>query len=164
MRWRVVVALLGVFVMAVLLTGCGGGQESKQSQGGGKSQSGKGGAGQTTKDGNGGKSKVKKARDVKTVKGIVGKVDSEKNRIVLKPENEKAMLFRFKPENLKVFQKGKKVKPDAIERGQRLEVSYSVVTAPKAKVDLNVARSVKVLKRVPAGGGKTGGQGGETTG
>ena len=159
---KILVAAASIVVLAGLTVGCGGGQDSNQDGSQGQGSNPKTGQTEQGNTGQGKTEKAKKARtgsarEVKASEGVVGRVDNEKNFVIVKPPEQKAMLFRYNPDKVKVTLDGNEAGVQDIEKGQQATVSYVVVKPPKAKNDRNEARVISVKPRgAGSGGGTTG--------
>lgn len=136
-----------IVLIAGLLTGCGGGDQS----GSGGPQQG-GGAKE-----NGAKEKKGNAPEKKIALGTVGFVNPETKRFTVRPSTEqqgkKPIVFKL-AKRAEITLDGKEAEIGDLKKGQQAQVQYVV------RNDHNRARSVKLF----AGGGSSGDQGGEQTG
>ena len=143
MRTKPLTILISIIVSSAMLYGCGGG---------GQDSGGQGDANQ------GGASNGNKGAETETTKGLVTKINLEKNRISVRPgKDEKPVPFVFKTEDVDVRLDGKAGKPEDLEKGQRVGITYVVASIEKdgEQVERNIARTVSINTK--------GGGGGETT-
>jgi hypothetical protein len=123
--------LVMIVLIAGLLTGCGGGDQS-----GGGSQQGDG-----AKE-NGAKEKKGNAPEKKIALGTVGFVNAETKRFTVRPsteqQGEKPIVFKLAKKS-KVTLDGKEVELGDMKKGQQAQVEYVV------RNDHNRARSVKLF-------------------
>ena len=157
---KVLVVAAMIVMLAGFAVGCGGGnQESNQDQGSnpktGQAKQEKTGQGGTGKAQKAKKPRTANAREVKASEGVVRKVDTEKNFVIVKPPEERALVFRYNPDKVKVMLDGNEAGVRDIEKGQQATVSYVVARPPKAKNDRNVARIISVEPGGSQGGGGT---------
>jgi hypothetical protein len=142
--------VLGSLLLAAILLAsidCSGGNNDNQKGDSGSSKQ----PNQTQKQGSTGKQEdVAGAEDTRTVRGVVAKVNTDKNLLLVKPRGkEKPRGFRITPEHLKVTLNGKESGIDAIEKGQQVAVKF--VPKTDKGVKSNVARKIRLN---PAGGGE----------
>lgn len=150
MRVRVSAVLLLLVFLVAVTAGCGGGDN----QSGGESQ----GDGNTKSQGGGKTKKERAAKEITTVEGTIGRVDLEKKRITLRPdEGGEPLRLRFNPEVAKVTVAGEEANAEALESRSRAEVQYF----ERGEGNNKVAREVNVTSDAPPGqdpqgGGSTG--------
>ena len=121
--------------LLLLLVGCGGGGEQNGQAKGSTAE-------QTT---------TQKAPDKEkwhAFKGTVTSVLPDKHNLTVKRNNGKAKTFKYRPDKVNVKLDGKQAGPDAIEKGQHVNI------AAKG----NIAHSIRIRSE------KSGASGGETTG
>ena len=153
MRVRFLTYLLAVGLIAgsLVLVGCGGEgqQDSQNSQNSQHSQNS-----QNSQHGQyeGSKGEQKAAPNWKSFKGAVTSVLPDKDNLTVKRKNGTAKTFKYKPDRVRVKQDGKKVGPDAIEKGQLVRINYV------QHEHVNVANSMRIRSK------KSGASSGETTG
>ena len=145
MRVRFLTYLLAVGLIAgsLVLFGCGGEgqQNSKDSQGSQNSQN------------EGSKGEQESGPHWKIFKGAVTSALPDKENFTVKRNNgSTAKTFIYKPDRVRVKQDGKKVGPEAIEKGQLVRVTYV------HHEHLNVANSIRIRSKT------SGASSGETTG
>lgn len=141
MRVRSSVVLLLLVFLVVVVAGCGS-QSGNESQGNGGNESGK-------------KERTKKGAttpELTFVSGTLGRVDVEKGRLTMRPEEgEGPLRFKFNPESLRVTVDGKEAQPQDLEGRQKAEVGYFM------RKDRMVARVVLSRTDGNPQGGNTGG-------
>jgi hypothetical protein len=146
-----VLFLATIVLIAGLLTGCGGGDQSgsgSQQDGGSKAEQGK----------NAPKKQGKNAPKKKIVFGTVTFVNPKTEGFSVRPtieeQGKKPVVFRLANET-SITLDGKKAKLEDMKKGQQAQVEYV------ERNERNRARSVKLFE---AGGGSQDNQGGEKTG
>jgi hypothetical protein len=146
-----VLFLATIVLIAGLLTGCGGGDQSgsgSQPDGGSKAEQGK----------NAPKKQGKNAPKKKIVFGTVTFVNPKTEGFSVRPtieeQGKKPVVFRLANET-SITLDGKKAKLEDMKKGQQAQVEYV------ERNERNRARSVKLFE---AGGGSPDNQGGEKTG
>jgi hypothetical protein len=146
-----VLFLATIVLIAGLLTGCGGGDQSgsgSQQDGGSKAEQGK----------NAPKKQGKNAPRKKIVFGTVTFVNPKTEGFSVRPtieeQGKKPVVFRLANET-SITLDGKKAKLEDMKKGQQAQVEYV------ERNERNRARSVKLFE---AGGGSQDNQGGEKTG
>jgi hypothetical protein len=146
-----VLFLATIVLIAGLLTGCGGGDQSgsgSQQDGGSKAEQGK----------NVPKKQGKNAPKKKIVFGTVTFVNPKTEGFSVRPtieeQGKKPVVFRLANET-SITLDGKKAKLEDMKKGQQAQVEYV------ERNERNRARSVKLFE---AGGGSQDNQGGEKTG
>ncbi len=146
-----VLFLVTIVVIAGLLTGCGGGDQSgsgSQQDGGSKAEQGK----------NAPKKQGKNAPKKKIVFGTVTFVNPKTEGFSVRPtieeQGKKPVVFRLANET-SITLDGKEAKLEDMKKGQQAQVEYV------ERNERNRARSVKLFE---AGGGSQDDQGGEKTG
>jgi hypothetical protein len=146
-----VLFLVTIVLIAGLLTGCGGGDQSgsgSQQDGGSKAEQGK----------NAPKKQGKNAPKKKIVFGTVTFVNPKTEGFSVRPtieeQGKKPVVFRLANET-SITLDGKEAKLEDMKKGQQAQVEYV------ERNERNRARSVKLFE---AGGGSQNDQGGEKTG
>ncbi len=136
MRLRALTILCLLILLMVAPTGCGGG---------GQSESGS--------QGDGGGTKVEKTKkqpkvpELMTTSGTLGRIDTEKGILTLRPEEgDKPLRFRFNPDGVRVKVDGEEASPGDLSGGQKAEVRYSEREGRK------VARAVSAQSQEEPGG------------
>ncbi len=135
--------LCGMLLVVVLLAsvGCGGGNSGDSQQDSGSSeQADQAQQGNTDKQENNAAS----TESTQTVRGVVAKFDTEKNILWVKIRGkETTRSFQIIPESLtKVISNGEATGPDAIERGQRVAVTF--IKKAEADGEPNTARRIRI--------------------
>jgi hypothetical protein len=154
-----VLFLVTIVLIAGLLTGCGGGDQSgsgSQQDGGSKAEQGKNAP---VKQGeNAPKKQGKNAPKKKIVFGTVTFVNPKTEGFSVRPtieeQGKKPVVFRLANET-SITLDGKEAKLEEMKKGQQAQVEYV------ERNERNRARSVKLFE---AGGGSQNDQGGEKTG
>jgi len=154
-----VLFLVTIVLIAGLLTGCGGGDQSgsgSQQDGGSKAEQGKNAP---VKQGeNAPKKQGKNAPKKKIVFGTVTFVNPKTEGFSVRPtieeQGKKPVVFRLANET-SITLDGKEAKLEDMKKGQQAQVEYV------ERNERNRARSVKLFE---AGGGSKNDQGGEKTG
>jgi hypothetical protein len=154
-----VLFLVTIVLIAGLLTGCGGGDQSgsgSQQDGGSKAEQGKNAP---VKQGeNAPKKQGKNAPKKKIVFGMVTFVNPKTEGFSVRPtieeQGKKPVVFRLANET-SITLDGKEAKLEDMKKGQQAQVEYV------ERNERNRARSVKLFE---AGGGSQNDQGGEKTG
>jgi hypothetical protein len=146
-----VLFLATIVLIAGLLTGCGGGDQSgsgSQQDGGSKAEQGK----------NASKKQVKNAPKKKILFGTVTFVNPKTEGFSVRPtigeQGNKPVVFRLANET-SITLGGKEAKLEDMKKGQQAQVEYV------ERNERNRARSVRLFE---AGGGSQDDQGGEKTG
>ena len=148
-----VLFLVTIVLIAGLLTGCGGGDQSgsgSQQDGGSKAEQGKNAP---VKQGENapekqGKNAPKKKIVFGTVKFVNPKTEGFSVRPAIEEQGKKPVVFRLANET-SITLDGKEAKLEDMEKGQQAQVEYVV------RNERNRARSVKLFE---AGGGSQGGK------
>src|SRR5215208_739136 len=119
---------MGVIAGSLVLVGCGGEsqQNSQNSQDSQNSQY------------EGSKGEQKAAPNWKLFRGTVTSVLPDEDSFTVERNNGTTKTFKYKPDRVRVKQDGKKVRPDAIEKGQLIRLNYV-----KHK-HVNVANSIRI--------------------
>jgi hypothetical protein len=139
LRSKILILMVVGLVLIGAAVGCGGGgQQGAQSQGGSESDQAK----QSPSD----KEGEKKASKLESLEGVVTRVLSDKNRMVVRPAEGEAVAFKYRPDNFEVKLDGEEAEPEAIEKGQRATVEY-VTSTTKQDREINVARSLTLEDR-----------------
>lgn len=139
--------LVALFLLSVLLAGCGGGGQS-----GDGSQDGAGG--EAKQNGQAARKKDKPL-EAKVALGKIGRVDTEAERFVLQPrveEQGERIVFKV-GRNAQIRQAGEKVELADVEKGQQAQVRYRMINE----------RSIAIVVTLFEGGGAAP-EGGEKTG
>lgn len=153
---RILISIAAVLMLVTSMAGCSGGQ------GGNKQQDSKDGQGKQTqgkqskqgaKPGEETVGKDKAGRPIKRVSGIVAKVEAPNHRVWIKPANEKARVFVYRPDNFKMKLDGEDAQPEGLKKDQRAALLFQTVKAPKQNVDQDIALS---MSAVSSKGGSTG--------
>jgi hypothetical protein len=146
-----VLFLVTIVLIAGLLTGCGGGDQSgsgSQQDGGSKAEQGKNAPVEQ------GKNAPKKKIVFGTVKFVNPKTEGFSVRPTIEEQGKKPVVFRLANET-SITLDGKEAKLEDMKKGQQAQVEYV------ERNERNRARSVKLFE---AGGGSQNDQGGEKTG
>lgn len=129
-----VLSLVALVLLAGLLAGCGGGDQS----GSGSQDDGSGGA----KKQEGGEDAKAGASTTKIALGRIASVDTEASKILLRPsadvQGEKPLRFKV-AENATIRSNGEKAELADVKEGQDAQITYTV------KKERNVARQVTLL-------------------
>ena len=137
MRVRYLTYLLlamGVIAGSLVLVGCGGEsqQSSQNSQDSHNSQTSQ------NSQYEGSKGEQKAAPNWKTFRGTVTSVLPDEDSFTVERNNGTTKTFKYKPDRVRVKQDGKKVGPDAIEKGQLIRLTYV------QHKHVNVANSIRI--------------------
>jgi hypothetical protein len=146
-----VLFLVTIVLIAGLLTGCGGGDQSgsgSQQDGGSKAEQGKNAPVEQ------GENAPKKKIVFGTVKFVNPKTEGFSVRPTIEEQGKKPVVFRLANET-SITLDGKEAKLEDMKKGQQAQVEYV------ERNERNRARSVKLFE---AGGGSQDDQGGEKTG
>ena len=140
---------VALFLLSVLLTGCGGGgQSGKGSQGGAASKAGQSGGAVHKKKVKAPRAKVGNAPKAKVALGRIGRVDAKDEKFILRPSTKQQgnrIVFKLR-KNTKITQNGKTLEQAALKKGQQAQVTYVTVHGR------DVARSVALVGGPHAGG------------
>jgi hypothetical protein len=125
-RYLTYLLAMGVIAGSLVLVGCGaeGQQSSQNSQ---DSQNSKDSHNSQTSQNSqyeGSKGEQKAAPNWKTFRGTVTSVLPDEDSFTVKRNNGTTKTFKYKPDRVRVKQDGKKVGPDAIEKGQLIRLTY----------------------------------------
>jgi hypothetical protein len=135
-RFLTYLLAVGLIAGSLVLVGCGGeGQQNSQNS-----------------QNDGSKDEQKASPNWKTFKGAVTRVLPDKDNLTVKRKNGTAKTFKYKPDRVRVKEDGKKVGPDAIEKGQLVRLNYV------QHEQVNVANSIRIRSK------NSGASSGETTG
>jgi hypothetical protein len=150
-RFLTYLLAVGLIAGSLVLVGCGGEgqQDSQNSQ---NSQHSQNSENSQHSQYEGSKGEQKAAPNWKSFKGSVTSVLPDKDNLTVKRKNGTAKTFKYKPDRVRVKQDGKKVGPDAIEKGQLVRINYV------QHEHVNVANSMRIRSK------KSGASSGETTG
>jgi hypothetical protein len=146
-----VLILATIVLIAALLTGCGGGDQSgsgSQQDGGSKAEQGKNASVKQ------GENAPKKKIVFGTVKFVNPKTEGFSVRPTIEEQGKKPVVFRLANETT-ITLDGKEAKLEDMKKGQQAQVEYV------ERNERNRARSVKLFE---AGGGSQDDQSGEKTG
>jgi hypothetical protein len=146
-----VLFLVTIVLIAGLLTGCGGGDQSgsgSQQDGGSKAEQGKNAPVEQ------GKNAPKKKIVFGTVKFVNPKTEGFSVRPTIEEQGKKPVVFRLANET-SITLDGKEAKLEDMKKGQQAQVEYV------ERNERNRARSVRLFE---VGGGSQDDQGGEKTG
>jgi hypothetical protein len=146
-----VLILATIVLIAALLTGCGGGDQSgsgSQQDGGSKAEQGKKGSVKQ------GENAPKKKIVFGTVTFVNPKTEGFSVRPTIEEQGKKPVVFRLANETT-ITLDGKEAKLEDMKKGQQAQVEYV------ERNERNRARSVKLFE---ASGGSQDGQGGKKTG
>ena len=145
MRVRFLTYLLamGVIAGSLVLVGCGaeGQQNSQNSQDSQNSEdSDNSHDSQTSQNSQyeGSKGEQKAAPNWKSFRGTVTSVLPDEDSFTVERNNGTTKTFKYKPDRVRVKQDGKKVGPDAIEKGQLIRLTYV------QHKHVNVANSIRI--------------------
>jgi hypothetical protein len=131
---------MGVIAGSLVLVGCGGeGQQSSQNSQ--TSQNSKDSHNSQTSQNSqyeGSKGEQKAAPNWKTFRGTVTSVLPDEDSFTVERNNGTTKTFKYKPDRVRVKQDGKKVGPDAIEKGQLIRLTYV------QHKHVNVANSIRI--------------------
>jgi hypothetical protein len=157
LRFLTYLLAMGLIAGSLVLVGCGGesqqnsqnSQNSKDSHNSHNSQDS-----QTSQNSQyeGSKGEQKAAPNWKSFRGAVTSVLPDEDSFTVKRNNGTTKTFKYKPDRVRVKQDGKKVGPDAIEKGQLVRVNYV------QHEHVNVANSMRIRSKM------SGASSGETTG
>ena len=142
MRVRFLTYLLamGVIAGSLVLVGCGG-ESQQSSQNSQNSQNSKDSHNSQTSQNSqyeGTKGEQKAAPNWKSFRGAVTSVLPDEDSFTVERNNGTSKTFKYKPDRVRVKQDGKKVGPDAIEKGQLIRLNYV------HHKHVNVANSIRI--------------------
>ena len=145
MRVRFLTYLLamGVIAGSLVLIGCGaeGQQNSQNSQDSQDSKDSRSSQDSQTSQNSqyeGSKGEQKAAPNWKSFRGTVTSVLPDEDSFTVERNNGTTKTFKYKPDRVRVKQDGKKVGPDAIEKGQLIRLNYV------QHKNVNVANSIRI--------------------
>jgi hypothetical protein len=138
MRGGPSVVLLAVCLAASLtLIGCGGAQQDNSSQSREPQQARQEGGGAEQDTGK------RAPAELESLSGRVQRSFPEQDKVVVRPENEKAVSFRYRPDVVKITLDGEEAGPDAIREGQGARVGYVKKTNKEDK-EKNIAHTIEL--------------------
>src|SRR5687768_6840022 len=117
---------MGVIAGSLVLVGCGaeGQQNSQNSQDSQTSKDSRSSQDSQTSQYEGSKGEQKAAPNWKSFRGTVTSVLPDEDSFTVERNNGTTKTFKYKPDRVRVKQDGKKVGPDAIEKGQLIRLNY----------------------------------------
>ena len=134
---------MGVIAGSLVLVGCGG-ESQQSSQNSQDSQNNKDSHNSQTSQNTqyeGSKGEQKAAPNWKTFRGTVTSVLPDEDSFTVERNNGTTKTFKYKPDRVRVKQDGKKVGPDAIEKGQLIRLTYV------QHKHVNVANSIRIRSK-----------------
>jgi hypothetical protein len=139
-RFLTYLLAMGAIAGSLVLVGCGaeGQQNSQNSQ---DSQNSKDSHNSQTSQNSqyeGSKGEQKAAPNWKSFRGAVTSVLPDEDSFTVERNNGTTKTFKYKPDRVRVKQDGKKVGPDAIEKGQLIRLNYV------QHKHVNVANSIRI--------------------
>jgi hypothetical protein len=153
-RFLTYLLAMGVIAGSLVLVGCGG-EGQQNSQNSQDSQNSKDSHTSHTSQNSqyeGSKGEQKAAPNWKSFRGAVTSVLPDEDSFTVKRNNGTTKTFKYKPDRVRVKQDGKKVGPDAIEKGQLIRLNYV------QHKNVNVANSIRIRSKT------SGASSGEATG
>jgi hypothetical protein len=146
LRFLTYLLAMGLIAGSLVLVGCGGesqqnsqnSQNSKDSQNRQNSQNSEN---SQTSQYEGSKGEQKAAPNWKSFRGAVTSVLPDEDSFTVKRNNGTTKTFKYKPDRVRVKQDGKKVGPDAIEKGQLIRLNYV------QHKNVNVANSIRIRSK-----------------
>lgn len=138
MRRRSLVILLVVcWAASLTLIGCGGAQQDNSSQDREPQQAQQEGGGANEDAGK------QAPAELESLSGRVRRTFSDKDTVVVKPESGRAVVFRYRPDVVKITLDGNEAGPDAIKEGQQARVGY-VKKTNKEDRERNIAHTIEL--------------------
>ena len=137
---------MGVIAGSLVLVGCGGetqqnSQNSQDSQNSKDSRSSQDSQTSQNSQYEATKGEQKAAPNWKSFRGAVTSVLPDEDSFTVKRNNGTTKTFKYKPDRVRVKQDGKKVRPDAIEKGQLIRLNYV------QHKHVNVANSIRIRSK-----------------
>jgi hypothetical protein len=134
---------MGVIAGSLVLVGCGGEsqQSSQNSQDSQNSKDSKDSQTSQNSQYEGSKGEQKAAPNWKSFRGTVTSVLPDEDSFTVERNNGTTKTFKYKPDRVRVKQDGKKVRPDAIEKGQLIRLNYV------QHKHVNVANSIRIRSK-----------------
>lgn len=134
---------MGVIAGSLVLVGCGaeGQQNSQNSQDSQNSEDSHNSHDSQTSQNSqyeGSKGEQKAAPNWKSFRGTVTSVLPDEDSFTVERNNGTTKTFKYRPDRVRVKQDGKKVGPDAIEKGQLIRLNYV------QHKNVNVANSIRI--------------------
>ncbi|HEX2181485.1 MAG TPA: hypothetical protein VHH10_04310 [Rubrobacteraceae bacterium] len=138
MRGGPSVVLLAVCLAASLtLIGCGGAQQDNSSQSREPQQARQEGGGAEQDTGK------RAPAELESLSGRVERVFSDKDTVIIRPENGRPVIVRYRPDVVKITLDGEEAGPDAIREGQGARVGYVKKTNKEDK-EKNIAHTIEL--------------------
>jgi hypothetical protein len=142
-RFLTYLLAMGVIAGSLVLVGCGGesqqnSQNSQNSKDSHNSHNSQDSQTSQTSQYEGSKGEQKAAPNWKSFRGAVTSVLPDEDSFTVKRNNGTTKTFKYKPDRVRVKQDGKKVGPDAIEKGQLIRLNYV------QHKNVNVANSIRI--------------------
>jgi hypothetical protein len=137
---------MGVIAGSLVLVGCGAegqqnSQDSQDSQNSKDSRSSQDSQTSQNSQYEGSKGEQKAAPNWKSFRGTVTSVLPDEDSFTVERNNGTTKTFKYKPDRVRVKQDGKKVGPDAIEKGQLIRLNYV------QHKNVNVANSIRIRSK-----------------